>query len=104
MSKTVPYFWRRKSTYHESMIYLCEKCDYYFGFPQVLSLHIDAKHECVSYKCDQCNQILVYKPYLPSHQKSKYDDLKNDDDFKNKDDLKNEDDLIIIMTSKMKKT
>ena len=65
----------------------------YFGFPQALSLHIDAKHECVSYKCDQCNQILVYKPYLPSHQKSKYDDHKNDDDFKNKDDLKNEDDL-----------
>ena len=40
---------------HESMIYICEKCDYYVGVPHAISLHIDVEHECVSYKCDQCN-------------------------------------------------
>ena len=49
---------------HESMIYLCEKCDYHFGLPQALSLHIDTEHECVSYKCDQCNQIFCKHPHF----------------------------------------
>ena len=63
-------------SYHESIKYPCNQCDYEFTSQCSLKRHIQSQHECIKYPCNQCDYQGATKGSLQAHIQSKHEGIK----------------------------